>query len=174
MRYSQGFKARMVQRLLGPEGISANALAKEVGVSQGTLSRWLRLARTVPAMGGTEDNQDSETSGPRRWTAEKKFQVLAATAQLSEEELGAYLRREGLHMAQLKEWRAAVEGALTSKKKGKKPRQSPESKKIKQLERELNRKEKALAEAAALLVLQKKAREIWGDGDDDTTTKSGT
>ena len=49
-----------------------------------------------------------------------------------------------------------------------------EAQRIRQLERELHRKDKALAEVAALLALKKKVNEIWGDGDDDTTTKSGT
>ncbi len=39
---------------------------------------------------------------------------------------------------------------------------------MRELERQLRRKDKALAEAAALLVLQKKAQALWGDADDDT------
>jgi hypothetical protein len=35
------------------------------------------------------------------------------------------------------------------------------------LERELRRKDKALAETAALLTLRKKAQAIWGDGEDE-------
>ena len=57
MKYSDGFKARMVQRVAGPEAISASALSKEVGVQQPTLSRWLRQARTVPAMGGSNSGK---------------------------------------------------------------------------------------------------------------------
>lgn len=49
---------------------------------------------------------------------------------------------------------------------------SVESRRVRELERELRRKDKALAEAAALLVLQKKVQALWGDGDDDTKKES--
>jgi transposase-like protein len=91
---------------------------------------------------------------------------------ISEVDLGALLRREGLHEAQLAEWREAVQEALEGTR-AKKSRSSAEAKRIRQLERELKRKDKALAETAALLVLKKKAQAIWGDGDDDTEPKSG-
>src|SRR2546425_838680 len=79
--------------------------------------------------------------------------------------LGAFRRREGLHEAQLKEWRAEAEAALGggTRRSGKR---SAEAKRVKQLERELRRKDKALAEASAILVLKKKAAAIWGDEDD--------
>jgi transposase len=49
---------------------------------------------------------------------------------------------------------------------------SLEARRVRELEKELRRKDKALAEAAALLVLQKKVQAIWGDADDDTTKES--
>lgn len=77
------------------------------------------------------------------------------------------MRREGLHEATLRQWR-------TSALEGLGPQRStrPEHKRLQELEKELRRKDKALAEAAALLVLQKKVRAIWGDGDDDTEAKN--
>jgi hypothetical protein len=66
---------------------------------------------------------------------------------------------------------AATE-ALQSKSSRKKV--SAEAKRVRELERELRRKEKALAETAALLVLKKKAAAIWGDEDDSTESKNGT
>jgi transposase-like protein len=97
--------------------------------------------------------------------------VLEAAA-LSDAELGEFLRRKGLHEAQLEEWRRLATEALgNSQRQSRKP--SAEEARIRELEKELRRKDKALAEAAALLVLQKKARAIWGDGGDDTDPKSG-
>jgi transposase-like protein len=90
---------------------------------------------------------------------------------LSQEEIGAFLRRHGLHEAQLEEWRQAALGALQKPKKTN-PRKSPEAKRIKELERELNRKDRALAEVTALLALKKKLDALLGDGDDDTTARS--
>jgi transposase len=102
--------------------------------------------------------------------------VFAAEA-LATEDLGALLRREGVHDAELAAWRTAVKtaavAALNGTARNAAPAHSADRKRIVELERELRRKEKALAEAAALLVLEKKRRAIWGDGDDDTDTRSG-
>lgn len=168
MQYANGFKARMVQRLSGPEGISATALSKEVGVSQATLSRWLRAASTVGAMGGGQNNRESGGKTPHRWTAEEKLRVLSEASKLSGEELGAFLRKEGLHTAQLDEWHKLAAEALAGPKK--RSKKSPEAKRIKELEKELLRKDRALAEVTALLALKKKAQQIWGDEDDGTGT----
>ena len=89
-------------------------------------------------------------------------------AALDEEELGALLRREGVHEAQLAEWReSALSGALQSLS-GKTPRAAAPSKRERELERELRRKEKALAEAAALLVLRGKLEALSAEEGDDT------
>jgi transposase len=114
-------------------------------------------------------------SGNTRPAAEKMRIVMAAAA-LPADELGAFLRREGVHEAELEQWRAAVLDAGQAALEGGASRgatRSLDGKRIKELERELRRKDKALAEAAALLVLQKKVREIWGDGDDDTDEGNG-
>ncbi len=176
--YNHGFKARMVQRLAGPERISANALAADVGVSQSTLSRWLRESSSVEVMSSSKKNEAS-TTGPspsprKRWSAEEKLRAVSETNQLPDEELGSFLRREGIHEAQLREWQAAALAALSpSTSKKKKGKVSPQQKRVRELEKELHRKEKALAEAAALLVLKKKVQEIWGDEDENMDTKKG-
>ena len=98
---------------------------------------------------------------------QEKLRLVTEAAQLSPEELGAFLRRHGLHEAQLEEWRRAAVGALQKPKKRKSGR-SPEAKRIQELERELNRKDKALAEVTALLALKKNWMHFWGTG---TTTR---
>jgi transposase-like protein len=173
--YSQGFKARLVQRMLGREAISATALGREVGIAQPTLSRWARDARRLARM--NSQKKDPTPSPRRSWTAEEKLRVVLEAAALSDDELGAFLRREGLHESQLTEWRHCVTTASTEALRNRKKKAStrtPEAKKIRELERELRRKDKALAEVAALLALKKKVQEIWGDEDDDTPTKNGT
>jgi transposase len=107
---------------------------------------------------------------PQDWSPEEKLRVVVESRSLSDEELGSFLRKEGLHQAQLEEWSATAHSSLQVRKGPKKP--SAESKRIRELERELRRKEKALAEAAALLILKKKAQAIWGDEDDDTEPRS--
>jgi len=172
--YSTRFKQTMIRKLVGPGRRSATALAAETGVPQPTLSRWLRAAGSVGNM-SEEKPQETKARRPQDWRAEEKWEVVAEAERLSEEERGALLRRKGLHEAQLHQWRElAREGALGALGARKASRVSQaEAKRIRQLERELKRKDKALAEAAALLVLQKKVQALWGDGDDDTEPRRG-
>jgi transposase-like protein len=166
MNYTQGFKNRMVQRMAGPEGITACALARETGLQQPTLSRWLREARNFSGM-SKKSSQKKSTRTPM-----DKLRILAEATRLSDEELGAFLRKEGVHEATLVQWQEAAALALEGAAKPRKSKRSPEAKRITQLERELDRKEKALAELAALITLQKKVRAIWGDEGDATTRRS--
>ena len=161
----------MVQKLAGPDGISAAALSRAEGVSQTTLSKWLREAGTLASM----KNKNTNNSHQRRsqdWPLEDKLRAILEIDELPSDQVGAYLREKGLYEAQIKQWRQAVSEALDAgtlrKERSKK---DGEKKTIKRLEKELRRKDKALAETAALLVLKKKAAAIWGDEDDDTTSR---
>jgi transposase-like protein len=182
-QYSAAFRAKMVRRLVGPKAVSANQLAREVGIHQATLSRWLRDVqdRAMGTANGTEQNPPADAStkeiAARKKSAEDKVRIVFAAEALAAEDLGALLRREGVHDAELAAWRTTVETAAVAALNGKgrhtAPARSAERKRILELERELRRKEKALAEAAALLILEKKRQAIWGDGDDDMDTRSG-
>lgn len=178
VNYPETFKEKMVLRMSGPSAMSANALSEEVGISQTSLSKWLRDAAGVEPMAKMVKRKAVKATvgkRPQDWTAEEKLEAVMESASLSEQELGGYLRRKGLHEAQLEQWRRlAKEGAteaLQSKRLRKKA--SIEAKRVRTLERELRRKEKALAETAALLVLKKKAAAIWGDEDDTTEWNNG-
>jgi len=181
--YSAAFRTKMVQRLVGPKAVSANRLAREVGIHQATLSRWLRDAQH-PDMGSSNGTAQKPPASPsaketttRKMSADDKVRVVFTAEGLAAEDLGALLRREGVHDAELEAWRAAVKTAAVAALNGATPHAAParsaERKRIHELERELRRKDKALAEAAALLVLEKKLQALWGDGDDDTDTRSG-
>ncbi|MCE9674132.1 helix-turn-helix domain-containing protein [Myxococcus stipitatus] len=170
MPYTDAFKGQMVKRMVGPGAVSAAALARQVGVSQPTLSQWLREANRVAAM--TPPPEEKKPAGPKKWTPEEKLRVLAEAHGLEGEALGALLRREGLHEEQLAGWRAAAAGALSQGAQAAAPgaltasqrrRLASSEKRVKELERELRRKEKALAETAALLVLEKKLQALGWD-----------
>ena len=109
------------------------------------------------------------TIAAKKWTPAEKLRVVVEASQLSDEDLGEFLRREGLHEAQLKEWWALAESAFVDTTRSSK--RSPEARRIKELEWEVRRKDKALAEASALLILKKKVEAIWGAMDDDTTNE---
>ena len=99
--------------------------------------------------------------------------MVAEAARLDDAALGAFLRREGLHEATLRCWRDAALEALSSERTTRtKLKSASDQKRVRELERQIRRKDRALAETAALLVLQKKVHAIWGDGDDDTEPRS--
>jgi transposase len=178
MEYSAKFKEKMVAKMVGPAARSAMALSKETGVPQSNLSRWLRRA-TLPPMESTKHN--SSATGPgkrRRWTIEEKLRVVreaVKVSEVSEVNLGAFLRREGLHQAELERLVEEVEQAA---RQGLQARQvkrgaTAEEKELRALRKELRRKEKALAETAALLVLQKKVNAFLEEQEEgDTDGKS--
>lgn len=159
--FSEGFKAKIVRKLSEPGAPSQSRLAAELGLNQPTVSRWFRDASTVA------DVSAKKPQAPKRWSTSEKLRVLAAAAELTPSELGEFLRREGLFEAQLREWREAAAEALESPRNQRRST-STGAKRVKQLERELRRKNKALAEVTALLVLKKKLAALWGDEDDST------
>jgi len=107
----------------------------------------------------------------KKWTSLEKLRVVVEASKLGDEKLGEFLRTEGLHEAQLRQWRADAEAAFLDDSRRKR-RGSAETQRIKELERELRRKDKALAEVSAILVLKKKAAAIWGEEDDDTQERN--
>ena len=176
MLYTETFKARMVRRMLGPKAVSAHELAGDVGVSQPTLSRWLRETSSFRAMAKKDPKEAPPpvragvARRPQDWTVDERLRAVAETLALDGEELGVYLRSNGIHREQIEQWRAEARAGLELPSRRRRP--AGETKRIKELERELRRKDKALAEAAALLVLRKKVQALWGDEDDDTDGKN--
>ena len=167
MKYSEAFKSKMVRKMASPDGPSANALAQDVGVHQSTLSRWLRQAGRVEEM--KKRGQPS-----RSWSAAQKLEAVLEAASLSEEDLGPFLRRKGLYRKDLEQWRGEMLKGLEQPQPRRRPSsKTPEGRRIRELEKELRRKDAALAETAALLVLKKKAQAIWGAEDDNTPRRRG-
>lgn len=172
--YSETLKARTLARLLRPGAASASEVSRETGISQATLSRWLKAAATIEPVTSKRKRQragrgpvatsEGQAPAPRptRRTGADKLTLVSQAAGLEGEDLGAFLRSEGVHLDELNQWRKLAEDALNGAK-----RLAP-SKETRRLKAELARKDKALAETAALIVLKKKVEAIWGDGDDDT------
>jgi len=109
---------------------------------------------------------------PEGWGATDKFTVVLETAGLNATELSAYCRERGLYPEQVERWRQASQDAnekpvVTLKEQKELERlRAQDQREIKRLKQELRRKEKALAEAAALLIASKKIQAFWGeDGD---------
>ena len=139
--------------MLAPESAALEVVAREVGVGAGTLGRWLEDAQSRPARG-------------RAWTAGARFDAVITTAAMNEAGKSAWCREYGVYPADLDKWRTSCTTALANPED---MRASPQAtradrKRIKELERELLRKDRALAETAALLVLSKKVAAINNQG----------
>jgi transposase len=155
-RYGQAFKDKAVARLLPPQSCAVELVAREVGIGAGTLERWRDDAQSRPARG-------------RAWTALARLEAVITTAAMNETGKSAWCREHGVYPAELGQWRASCTAALASPEE---PRASPQAtrqdrKRIKELERDLLRKDRALAETAALLVLSKKVAAIFNKGEDE-------
>ena len=161
--YSEERKAALLKMMLPPLSLSAAEVARREGCSDMSLHYWRKQA----AARGT---QLSDTKQPvENWSAESKMAVIIETAALSELELGEYCRRKGIFPEQITDWRNAFIASSTQQTKVKNVNtgQSKNDKnRIRELERELRRKDAALAETAALLVLRKKLNAYWGSDDE--------
>jgi transposase len=168
MGYPAEFKAEILRKMNGPYGRTARELSRETGVHYTTLSQWKREADKVILMSKRKIKKMTQKR-PEEKTPREKLELVLKASRLADEELGGFLRSNGIREVDLKRWQEEALSMLGDKKES--PPQSKEirelKKEIQKRDKEIHRKDKALAEAAALLVLQKKAREIWGDGDDD-------
>lgn len=157
--YSREFKDAIVTKIVNRGNQTIEDICTQEGIGKSTAANWLRDRAIVAAM--------AKQKTAKKWTAEEKLKAINETHAMSEEDLGAYLRREGLHSHQLDEWRDEVLKGLTPVARKASLKKDERDEKIKQLERELRRKDKALAEASALLILQKKIDLIWGNKGED-------
>lgn len=158
-RYSNERKAAVLSKLLPPSSLPVPEVAAAEKISEATLYNWLSQARSegVPVPG-------SRASNAEKWNGEAKFAVVVETQSMNEAELSAYCREKGLYPEQIARWRQACIGGAAGDGAESEPLRKARSR-IKQLERKVDRKDKALAESAALLVLSKKFQALWEDED---------
>lgn len=166
IRYSQVMKEQMVSKMLAPNGPSALKLSVETGIAQPTLSKWKRTIGVRPVVAKKQK---------REWTLQEKSQALFEVLSLTENERGAWLRRNGVHSEELAQWQIEITTQLSQlqpQKRGRgRPKKDPTlaeaEKEIKVLRKDLQRKNAALAEQTALVILQKKAEAIWAAREDE-------
>lgn len=162
MGYSIEMKEAVIQKaLLGQK--TQREVAQDAGIGLSTLRNWLKQYRTT----GTTPLSKKEKR-PTDWTAEERFNAIIETSPLTDEERAAWCRKHGLFTHHIEQWKAdALAATQPRPSKGLSMEERRLKKEIADLKKELNRKDKALAETAALLVLKKKAQSIWGDPEDD-------
>lgn len=161
MKHSLEFKRSAVEKLLTRGSRTIEEISEGAGVSMATIYRWRDELGSVGSM--------KKSSKPQSRSALEKAKSVTEYNALSADGRGEYLRKNGLHEENILEWEKQLGQAFSSANKGMVERSEliAEQKKIKELERELRRKDKALAEASALLILKKKADLIWGLGEEE-------
>jgi len=162
--YSQEFKESMLQKILLNPARTVVSFANEANIPPSTVGTWMKNY--------TKKNGRIVQSKKKKWTAKEKFEAIVQTAPLNNAELSEYCRKHGVYFEQLKEWRrdciAGCRNAPDQKYiKQSKQKEKAYKRRVKTLEKDLRRKEKALAETAALLVLKKKIQDIWGEPEDE-------
>lgn len=153
-KYSPERKNAILCKLLPPNSEPIPQVAREEGIPEDTLYTWKRKAL----------NKDANPAllASLKMSSAERAMVFADVARMSDIELGAYAREHGLYVAQLK---AIISFYLNVGRPddGRRAEKKAENAEISDLKKENKRLEAALAETAALLVLSKKARAIWGD-----------
>ena len=147
--YSNEFRDRAVQAFLTRGARSTREISREFGVSHSTLYVWVSAS-------SFEVDSTEPASSPERWQPSRRMQAITVYDSLAEEERGEFLKSNGLSSTHIDKWRQMLYSALEVRDQEKLRLE----KRINELERDLERKNKALAEAAALLILQKKTRHL--------------
>ena len=166
-RYSEAVKADVRMRMSPSHRQSLAQISAELGIHVVTLynwrKAWLLQGEVVPA----------SEKDPEGWGATDKFTVVLETAGLNATELSAYCRERGLFPEQVERWQQASQDAndkpvLTLKEQRELEKlRAQDQRDIKRVRQKLRRKEKAVAEAAALLMAAKKIQPFWGEDGDD-------
>jgi transposase len=163
-KYNKEFKESIIKQMFPPQNKSVNQIMKETGVNEQTLYSWKK--KTKESRNISTDNRVPGS----KWTSEEKFAAVIETISMNEVEIASYCRSKGIYAEELKVWKEACTSAndkLLESTAGFKKEIKEKDKELKQISIELRRKEKALAEAAALLILKKKAQSIWGDNEEE-------
>jgi len=161
------FKIMVVEKALArSEHTLLSDIAQHYGIGKSTLSRWMNEVKQGKLTAiKTKVTQEKR---PADWTLEEKQQVLQASNGLSEQELGRYCRKQGIYHHHLAQWKQEL---MNQPKDEKLKQVKADNRQLKaenkQLQRELRRKEKALAEAAALIILKKKAQALFNQDEEN-------
>lgn len=166
--YSKTFKIEAVKKVLSRTSETpVSAIAKSLGVANTTLHGWIK------AMGNKDLSEPFTSEGLNekkscQWSSQERFEAILDAKGLSQEQLSEYCRKKGIFPHHLESWKKDfIEGSIRIKSSDKNKENKALKEENKQLSKELRRKEKALAETAALLVLKKKVEDYWGVEEED-------
>lgn len=171
-KYTDAIKASVLSKALAPNAPGVIELAKEFNIPKATIYTW------IINMKNKHNKKERIQQRPKDQSPVSKLQAVMDTLDKTEEEQSEYCRTHGVYYNHIEQWKQQILESLgaaisttdkVSKAKEKENQAASQriQNEIKQLKSALNRKDKALAELTALLVLKKKADLLWGDNEDD-------
>lgn len=156
-RYSPEFRESIVQKITTPGGPSIMQMSEKTGVHHASIRIWIKNCANRSGMKKSKE-----------WTPEEKLEAIIKTTTMSENERGEYLRANGLHSADVEQWKQDI---YNSQKPVGRPKLDPELVALrtekKELSQDLKRKDKALAEMSARVILLKKSHLLFGVNEED-------
>ena len=165
-KYPESIKASLLAKSLAPHAPSVVELAKEFNIPLATAYTWIHKMRKKQKTA----HEGPTSQRPKDKSPEAKLHAVFNTMDKTEQEQSEYCRAEGIYSNHLDAWRAQMLeglGAVSTSTKELKAQNQQVTEENKQLKRDLNRKDKALAEVSALLILKKKVDLLWGADKDD-------
>jgi len=171
-KYTQSFKIQAVEKALSRDShTTLRSVAESLGIGFSTLGKWISQAKNqeLTTASAKELSSMTQDKRPQDWTLEERLNMVVSCAVLSDDKLSEYCRTQGVYAHHVNQWKLDFSSGKAQENR---TIFNAEIKALKQenksLKKNLNRKDKALAETAALLVLQKKVNGLWGiESEDD-------
>ena len=165
-RFSQSFKIQAVEKALNRSNeTTQQEVADKLGIGLSTLGKWIIKSRNNELEASSLDTMTQEKR-PQDFSLEERLNLIIRCSSLEESEMNQFCREEGIFVHHIKQWKDDFTKNQSPSNDVKESKQLKAE--IKTLKKEINRKDKALAETAALLVLQKKVQAIWGSDEDNS------
>ena len=169
-RFNKSFKIQAVEKALNrSNSTTLKEVADSLGIDTSTFQNGIGKSRNreYETVSSNEINKMTQEKRPQDWSLEERLNMVIACGSLDDEAINELCRERGIYPHHVNQWKLDFASGQTGSATATKPSEAKELKcEIKTLKKELNRKDKALAETAALLVLQKKVKAIWGNDED--------
>jgi len=166
--FTQSFKVQAVEKALNnSHNKSIKEVADSLDVGYSTLTKWITQAKNQTLEANLEDDfRMTKDRRPQDWTAEERMDAIVSSSSLNEDQLSQFCREQGIYVHHIDQWKQDFINPNNNVKPASKEETKFLKHENKKLKKEINRKDRALAETAALLVLQKKVNDIWGCDED--------
>ena len=150
MGYSRTIINSVLKEVLPPKSRNISEVSQEYNISRTTISNWIKSSNNGNL------KSDGIQSSPGSFAVKEKYQLVMEYASISEENKGAFLRMNGIHSEHLELWDQELRELVGNENNKSLEERRKLKKKVKRLEKDLIRKERALAEMATILTLKKK------------------